>query len=102
MLKNTPIISKAIRFLSAAVIFHMLFYTKPHFSLGPLCTVMLLYVKDLLDTSPCYLLIVYCKQQRSCAVLVLVLTLLACTSCWLTTLHLVDNAGFVKKINKTF
>lgn len=60
---------------------------------------MLLYVNDLLDTS-CYLLIVHCEQQRSCAVLVIVLTLLACISCWLPTLHLVDNAGFVLKKKK--
>lgn len=59
---------------------------------------MLLYVEDFArHTSPCYLLIVRRKQQRSYVVLVLVLTLLTCISCWLTTLHLVDNAGFVKK-----
>lgn len=60
------------------------------------CTVMLLYVEDLLRTSPCYLLIVHRVQQRNCVVLVLVLTLLTCISCWLPTLHLVDNSGFVK------
>lgn len=58
---------------------------------------MLLYVEDFFDTSPCYLLIVHSKQQRSCVVLVLVLTLLTFISCWLPVLHLVDNAGFVQK-----
>lgn len=61
---------------------------------------MVLYVEDLLDSSPCYLLIVHQKQQRSCVVLVLVLTLLTCISCWLPTLHLVDNAGLEKKKRK--
>lgn len=94
-IQNNNAIFKDIRFLPTAVIFQMLFYTKPHLLFTP--SVMLLYAEDLLDTSPCYLLIV---QHRSCVVSVLVLTLLTRISCWLLALHLVDNAGFVKNKKK--
>lgn len=99
-LKKTNAIFKDLRFLPTAVIFQMLFYTDTPAHSHPVCPALSCCWKICLTHLhvACWLLIV--SNRQAVLLLVLVLTSLTCISCLLLTLHLVDNAGFVKRKRK--